>query len=209
MAAYRPTKRRFEGSCISDDRCGGVKQRKPFSENLNVENVPTSRNRSENSRAGRKKHGGVDATTGNPEPNAISESEEDIANLIQQAARQHGYNHDYTSILAVLKNPRDERNRPLYKGSKVSQLQGATLVLATFALFPGTSKTSSDYLFNLLHNYLLPDDNCMPSSWTNAQKLIDDLLTPKETIQVCVNDCVAFIKDRKDLKRCPQCNEDR
>ncbi|CAH1276909.1 Hypp9425, partial [Branchiostoma lanceolatum] len=199
--AKKPTKRRLEGSSISVDSSAGGKQRKPLSEKVaNVQSPPVY---NENSRVGRKKRGSVDAA----EVNEISQ--EDIANLIQQTARDYGYNHDYTSILAVLKNPRDDRNRPLYKNSKVSQVEGVALVLASFALFPGASKEATSYLFYLLRNYLLPDGNCMPSSWDEARKLIDDLLTPKETIHVCVNDCVAFRKDRKDMKRCPVCKEDR
>ena len=63
--------------------------------------------------------------------------------------------------------------------------------------------------FFLMHNYfLLPCDNVLPSSNTEAKDKIGHLIVPLKELDSCVNDCVLFMGD-KYLESCPECSEHR
>lgn len=61
----------------------------------------------------------------------------------------------------------------------------------------------------LLHNYLLPAGNKMPSSYQSASSATRCLLTPVQDYHSCINDCILFRNSTDKSEYCPVCGESR
>ena len=102
---------------------------------------------------------------------------------------------------------------PLYSGSKLSMFQALSILLSWFSLHPGISKSALDHLLKILHLFILPTDNELPTNYNDARKMFSDYPTPVQNYDCCVNDCVIFRDSRShqysQLKECPECKEPR
>ena len=49
----------------------------------------------------------------------------------------------------------------------------------------------------------------MPSSYASALALINNLIVPLQEYHCCINDCVIFRGENRDLNCCPECGEPR
>lgn len=56
---------------------------------------------------------------------------------------------------------------------------------------------------------ILPEEDCLPKSTTQAKKIIDDLGLTYEKIDACPNDCMLFWKDTSQLNVCSRCSASR
>lgn len=101
----------------------------------------------------------------------------------------------------------------LFPGAKVSTLQAVTMLVSWFSMFPGISKEAFNKLLYLLHTFVLPDGNLLPSSYYHAIKKIKPYLSPVKEYHCCTNDCVIYRDSQngnfEQLTRCPVCGEDR
>ena len=106
----------------------------------------------------------------------------------------------------------DDSNK-LYIGASISNMHAICLLMTWFGAFPGMSKESFSYLLNMLHTYILPEGNILPTSYMSALKLLQPHLSPLKEFHACVNDCIIFRDcsggNYSDLDQCPQCGEDR
>ena len=101
----------------------------------------------------------------------------------------------------------------LYCGAPITTQQALYTLVAWFASNPGLSKTGFGQLLNILHSFILPKDNNLPSSYADAIKEMQPFLSPVKDYHCCVNDCVVYREchdgDYTHLSECPRCNEDR
>ena len=99
--------------------------------------------------------------------------------------------------------------QPLYPDSTLSVSFALAILFNWFTAFPGVSKEAFSSLLSLLHHFILPLGNNLPSTFATARGLISTLLVPVEEYDCCVNDCIIFRGANKDLIQCPECNEPR
>lgn len=101
----------------------------------------------------------------------------------------------------------------LYTGSRLTAQQSLSILFSWFSAYPGISKASFGHLLHVLHSYILPEENNLPSSYEDAVRSLETFLSPVKDFHCCVNDCVIFrkthIEDYETLTKCPKCNEDR
>lgn len=107
----------------------------------------------------------------------------------------------------------DKDAEMLFSGAKLSTLEAITMLISWFSMFPSMSKEAFSRLLYLLHTYILPEENTLPSSYYLAMKKINPYLSPIKEYHVCPNDCIIY-RDCdggkfEKLTRCPICNEDR
>ena len=73
------------------------------------------------------------------------------------------------------------------------------------------SKDSFSNLLHVLRNSILPHGNKLPSSYTEAYSIIEQLIVPVKQFDSCVNDCVVFKQclegSFENLTVCPKCSE--
>ncbi len=62
-----------------------------------------------------------------------------------------------------------------------------------------------DELLSLLHLYLLPNDNCLPSNMYQEKVLTNKVGLRHNNIHAYNNGCVFFWKDYEGLQACPKC----
>ena len=98
---------------------------------------------------------------------------------------------------------------PLYSGSPITITATLAVLLSWFTSFPGISKQAFGHLLFLLHHFILPENNLLPSSYSDAADMIKHLLVPAKKYDCCVNDCIIYRGIYSDSKRCPKCNENR
>lgn len=101
----------------------------------------------------------------------------------------------------------------LFSGAKLSTLETITMLVSWFSTFPSMSKEAFSRLLYLLHTFILPEENTLPSSYYLAMKKIKPYLSPIKEYHVCPNDCVIY-RDCDDgkfqkLTECPICGESR
>ena len=72
----------------------------------------------------------------------------------------------------------------LYHNASVTTLQAVCMLLPWFTSFPGMSKSSFSCLLNILHNFLLPKDNTLPTKYADALSLLQPFLSPAKCITV-------------------------
>ena len=97
----------------------------------------------------------------------------------------------------------------LYPGSSVSLLSTLSILMTWFTDYPSLSKQAFSQLLYLLHKFILPPSNNLPSSYTKAYSLVKHHLIEPQEFHVCINDCVVFRKEYKDLTCCPICGSNR
>ena len=71
------------------------------------------------------------------------------------------------------------------------------------------SKEAFGHLLHFLHHYILPTGNKLPYSYARAYSLIKNNLIEPNEYHACINDCVLFKKDYKDMTSCPVCGNSR
>ena len=69
--------------------------------------------------------------------------------------------------------------------------------------------SSSTLFIRQMWHSILPEGNCLPTSYRSAYKIIKPYLVPEMVFHACVNDCVLFRGDYKENVTCPKCNEPR
>ena len=83
---------------------------------------------------------------------------------------------DIEALQTVMSSSQLAHRTPLYDDGDISVLQAVAEHMKWFTNHPGISKEAlSDQLFQQ-HHYLLPRGNHLPSSYTQAMKIIEPLL---------------------------------
>ena len=99
----------------------------------------------------------------------------------------------------------------LYSGAVITTFQAISMLTSWFALHPGISKAAFDRLLCLFHKHILPDGNTLPKGYRDAQKILQNCITPTNEYHCCVNDCVVFRDSESEkyaqLQQCPKCKE--
>ena len=107
----------------------------------------------------------------------------------------------------------DDDSGCLYESSKLSVNQTLAILFTWFCSSSSTSKESFSRLLHLLHNFVLPKNNKLPSSYKQAQSIIRNVLVPLEEHDCCINDCIIFRNccrgDYCSLTQCPKCSSER
>ena len=103
-------------------------------------------------------------------------------------------------------------NLKLYIGANISTLQAISMLVSWFSTFPGLSKSSFTHLLGILHNFILPKENNLPTTYDEAVAKLKPFLTPVKDYHCCINDCI--FRDCRagncgKLERCPHSNEER
>ena len=101
------------------------------------------------------------------------------------------------------------QSTPLYPGSTLSVLGSVAILFSWFAAFPGVTKEALGQLLRILHCFLLPGENSLPTTYSQALALVQSLLVPVREYHCCVNDCVIFRGSYEHLTQCPHCGEER
>ena len=100
----------------------------------------------------------------------------------------------------------------LYCGAPITTQQALHTLVAWFSSSPGLSKSAFSRLLYIIHSFILPKGNNLPSSYADAIKEVQAFLSPVKDYHCCINDCVVFRKshvgDYTHLSRCPRCDED-
>ena len=104
----------------------------------------------------------------------------------------------YSTGIAIQKVP----------NSEVTVLQWLAMNFSLFTSHPAISKsTFSDYLQvqNILKSSNIEEIK-MPSSYKEARSMIEPFLVQKKIYKFCVNNCIAFRNENRNLKECPKCH---
>jgi hypothetical protein len=56
---------------------------------------------------------------------------------------------------------------------------------------------------------VLPNNNTIPSSHRDAKKFLTSIGLPVQFMHSCIDYCIFYEGDYKDLQHCPKCREDR
>ncbi len=106
-----------------------------------------------------------------------------------------------------------EKGDRLFSGSPLSVVQTLAILISWFCSFPGISKQAFSQLLFLLHTFVLPSGNLLPTHYNAALSLIATFLLPVKEYHCCVNDCVVYRNSPRaqyqHLAQCPHCGEDR
>lgn len=96
---------------------------------------------------------------------------------------------------------------PLYSGSRHNKL---STIVGLFQLKTrnGWSNKSFDELLSKLAE-LLPEDNVLPNSLYLVKQFLKKFEMGYEKIHACVNDCLLFRREYKDMDNCPKCGNSR
>ena len=101
----------------------------------------------------------------------------------------------------------------LYPNASITTLQAVCMLVSWFTSFPGMSKSSFSRLLRILHEFLLPNGNNLPTNYSKALSLIQPFLSPVKEYHCCVNDCIIFRNSTtgkyEKLTKCPECDKDR
>ena len=107
----------------------------------------------------------------------------------------------------------DADGEKLYSNSSLSTLQAVSLLFAWFSAFPGISKESFGRLLLILHSFLLPPGNTLPTSYAAALCLLKPYLSPVTEYHCCINDCIVYRNSGagsfEKLCSCPVCGAPR
>jgi hypothetical protein len=101
----------------------------------------------------------------------------------------------------------DAAQKPLHGQTKVSQLDAIGRVKAFKSQY-SMSRDTFDGLLSVIGS-LLPEDQVLPKSMYEAQKLLRALKMTYEQIHACLKGCVLFRKEYVEAKYCPKCNSSR
>lgn len=97
--------------------------------------------------------------------------------------------------------------KPLYDGCKMSLLSVAAKVTNIKCEYNIPHRAIDN--FTSLMKDMCPEDNKMTDNFYRTRKLLDGLELPHHKIDVCVNGCMLFWKENKDLTECSFCKERR
>ena len=97
----------------------------------------------------------------------------------------------------------------LFADSPLSVIGALAILFSWFTAFPAISKEAFGQLLHVLHKFLLPAGNILPSNYKAALAMISSLLVPVEEYHCCVNDCLVFRGENKHLIECCHCHESR
>ena len=102
-----------------------------------------------------------------------------------------------------------DSKKELYPGckKKYSKLS-ATLTLLRFKAANGLSNKGFTEMLGLLKE-TLPEDSVLPRSTNEAKKIVCPLELEVQKIHACVNDCILYRGEYKDLRACPTCKHAR
>ena len=95
---------------------------------------------------------------------------------------------------------------PLYENAPTTVLEAIKHQLSWFSNHPSISKEALSDMLYTLHYQILPSDNTLPDSYSEAMKLIKDYLIKPNS---CPNDCIAFRGEYADSVVCPKCGAER
>ena len=112
---------------------------------------------------------------------------------------------DYDSDIPTL----HENTEELFPGSTLTVISALAILYSWFAAFPGISKEALGRLLYILHTYLLPPENKLPSSYAAAHAIVKHHLVQPIEYHCCINDCILFRDEYEQLVQCPKCGEDR
>ena len=84
----------------------------------------------------------------------------------------------------------------------------STLALLKFKAESGVSDVNFTNLLELIAD-ALPDDNVLPTTTKEAKKVVCPLGLEVQKIHACINDCILYRGDYKELRNCPTCNAPR
>jgi hypothetical protein len=69
---------------------------------------------------------------------------------------------------------------------------------------------TSHYIFSrLFKEKVLMDDSTLPSSYSEAKKVLDPLALPCIKIHACPNDCILYYDEKVNLQECSKCKTRR
>lgn len=94
---------------------------------------------------------------------------------------------------------------PLYNGARISLMDTLVKHLSWFSEHPCISKEALSDVLSMEHHEILPPGNNLPSTYSNAMKIIEPFLIQPIIFHVCPNDCIIFRGDYIDLETCPTC----
>ena len=107
----------------------------------------------------------------------------------------------------------DDAQQKLHPDSSLTTLKAVMILLSWFSSFPGISKNAFSRLLFVLGKFILPKDNNLPKTYSEAVKMVRDLTTPITDYHCCINDCILFrdcVQGKyASLTKCPECGEDR
>lgn len=97
----------------------------------------------------------------------------------------------------------------LYKDSAHSKLAATIMVVNLVATHTGITEKAADDILSTF-KFLLPANNCLPSSLYQAKTMTKRLGLDFKNIEGCPKGCVLFDQEAtKDLDRCPHCKSPR
>lgn len=103
----------------------------------------------------------------------------------------------------------DQSSTPLFSGSSLNVLGTLAILFSWFTSFPGISKQAFHQLLHILHYFILPSGNSLPSTYAAAFSIIQSFLVPVEEYHCCPNDCILYRGPYADDKCCDVCGEER
>ncbi|CAN6704527.1 unnamed protein product [Malus baccata var. baccata] len=113
-------------------------------------------------------------------------------------------NEAFKNYEKLLKNAKQE----LYPGCENFSVLTAIVELMHGKIKFHLSNKCFDYFLGVIKR-MLPKDNCLPEDHKSAQKVLKGLGLGYEKIHACVNNCILFYKENRQLDKCPVCNEPR
>ncbi|XP_021747785.1 uncharacterized protein LOC110713633 isoform X6 [Chenopodium quinoa] len=108
----------------------------------------------------------------------------------------------------MLDNITNDAKTPLYPGCTKHTRLSTILKLYNMKAGNGWSDKSFTTLLEFLKD-VLPEDNTIPSSSYEAQKMLRSMGMSYERIHACPNDCILYRKEYASLTKCPECNVSR
>ena len=103
----------------------------------------------------------------------------------------------------------DFEHKETYLGSSITLINSLAILFSWFSAYPGISKEAFGRLLYILHNFILPASNNLPSTYATAHHLVKPFLLQPQEYHCCSNDCILFRNEYQDLTQCPHCDNDR
>ena len=103
----------------------------------------------------------------------------------------------------------DQNDDKLYSNSVLSRIHALAMLFSWFGAFPGLSKEAFSRLLYLLHTFILPPGNILPTTYDSAHSIISPFIVSPKEYHCCINDCIVYHKHYEDLTECPKCNSNR
>ncbi|CAN6710936.1 unnamed protein product [Malus baccata var. baccata] len=144
----------------------------------------------------------VETVESNVDPN------EQVMNILNDEGGDDGRptmdSEAFKNYEKLLKNAKQE----LYPGCENFLVLTAIVELMHGKIKFRLSNKCFDYFLGVIKR-MLPNENCLPEDHKSAQKVLKGLGLGYEKIHACINNCILFYKENKQLDKCPVCNEPR